>query len=341
MANLSQQFEIAGRRVGESCPIYVIAEAGVAHFGSEEKAYRLVDLAAAAGADAVKFQVFDVDALITPELQEWRERLGARQLPYSAFERIQEYCATRGITFFATAHDEPSLQFLTELQVPVYKVGSGEVGNWPYLRRVAESGKPVIFSTGMYRTEQVGAALEVIAEAANPDVAVLHCVTRYPTPPAEAALGNIPALRQRFGAITGYSDHTRGYHFPLAAVALGARIIEKHITLDYDVPDAQDWKVSCGPTDLGPFISELRELEQGLGQKAEGPSEAERENLVWASKSLVPIRDIGAGEVLEESSLTSKRPGTGIPPSSLAQVVGRRAKVALPRDRAIRWDQLA
>jgi N,N'-diacetyllegionaminate synthase len=215
------------------------------------------------------------------------------------------------------------------------------VGNWPYLRRIASLGKPVIISTGMYRQEQVADALDVFAAANNRDIAVLHCVTRYPVPPAEANLGRIAWLRDTFGAITGYSDHTRGFHFPLAAVALGARIIEKHISLDFDVPDAQDWKVSCGPHDLAEFIRQLRELEAGLGVGATGPTKGEQESMIWASKSLVAARDIRAGEVLAAVDLATKRPGTGIPPFDLSRVVGRPAARDLPRDTVITWEHLA
>jgi N,N'-diacetyllegionaminate synthase len=336
----ARQFTVADRTIGPDSPVYVIAEAGGAHVGSEDKALRLVDLAFDAGADAVKFQVFDVNALISKELPDWRERLAPRQLPYEAFVRIQAYCRHKGITFFATAHDEPSLEFLSSLDVPVYKVGSGEVGNWPFLQRVASQGKPLIFSTGMYRPEQVRQALDAVAAAGNDQVAVLHCVTRYPTPPEEASLGNIGLIRERYQVITGYSDHTRGFHFPLAAVALGARIIEKHITLDYDVPNAQDWKVSCGPSDLGLFISQLRELEAGLAVRDTGPTAGERESLVWAGKSVVPARDLPAGVALVAGDLTSKRPGTGISPSRLPELVGKVPKVALEKDRVLQWEDL-
>lgn len=333
--------DIAGRPVGADCPVYVIAEAGVAHFGSEEKAYRLVDLAANAGADAVKFQVFDVDALIASELPEWRERLASRHLPNEAFRRIQAYCKQKGITFFATAHDEPSLDFLVTLDVPVFKVGSGEVGNWPFLKRVASLGKPLIFSTGMFQRSQINDALNAVCKVGNQDVAVLHCVTRYPTPADEVSLGNMQWIRDNHHVITGYSDHTRGFHFPLAAVALGAKIIEKHITLDYEVPNAQDWKVSCGPDDLGIFIQQLREIESGLGARPTGPTAGELESLVWASKSLVPVRDIPAGSVLQPSDLNGKRPGTGISPSRIAEVIGKSTMEALMKDQVIKWEQLS
>src|SRR5688500_14692814 len=174
----AERFLIGRRLVGRGCPIYLIAEAGVAHFGSEGKALRLVDLAVESGANAVKFQIFDVNALIAPELTTWRARLGSRQLPYEAFARIRAYCLRRGITFLATAHDEPSLEFLSSLDVPAYKVGSGEVGNWPFLKRIASLGKPVVVSTGMYEEAQISDALNVLAESGQREVALLHCVTR-------------------------------------------------------------------------------------------------------------------------------------------------------------------
>lgn len=340
MTRFSTHFDIDGYTVGEGSPIYIIAEAGVAHFGSEEKAYKLVDLAAEAGANAVKFQIFDVDAMIAKELEDWKERLGSRQLPHQAFERIQRYCREKNITFFATAHDEPSLDFLISLDVPVYKVGSGEVGNWPYLTRVASLGKPMIFSTGMYSMDQIGEALDAVMVTDNTDVAVLHCVTRYPVPPEEASLGNIALIRDRFHVISGYSDHTEGYHIPLASVALGANIIEKHISLDFNVPNAQDWKVSCGPRDLGIFIRQVRQIDVAMGVRDSGPTEREKESLAWAGKSLVARQEIPAGSQITKDDLVSKRPGTGISPSQIENVIGRRAKVTLRSDDVIKWEKL-
>lgn len=336
----NKNFDIDGRAVGDGAPVYIIAEAGVAHFGSEEKAYRLVDLAAEACADAVKFQVFDVEAMISKDSQEWRARLGPRQLCYDAFERIQKYCQQKGITFFATAHDEPSLDFLDTLNVPVYKIGSGEVGNWGFVERVASRGKPVILSTGMYRQEQIGEALRAMVSTGNMDLAILHCVTDYPAAPNDIALGNIQMIRDRLGVVTGYSDHTAGYHIPLAAVALGARIIEKHITLDYNVPNAQDWKVSCGPDNLKTFVSQVRDIEAALTTRADGPTENEKRSLLWASKSLVTQREIAAGHVIKQADLCSKRPGNGISPSRIKEILGRVAKRTLPQDAVIKLEDL-
>jgi N-acetylneuraminate synthase/N,N'-diacetyllegionaminate synthase len=336
----ADRFLIGNRAVGRDCPVYIIAEAGVAHFGHEEKARRLVDLAVESGADAVKFQIFDVNALVAPELDTWRRRLGARQLPYDAFARIKAYCVERGIPFLATAHDEPSFEFLVSLDVPAYKIGSGEVGNWPFLKTIARQGKPVILSTGMYEPDEIGEALRMIADQGQRNVALLHCVTQYPTPPSDAALGRIPLLSQQFMTVIGYSDHTRGFHIPLAAVALGAKVIEKHITLDFDVPDAQDWKVSCGPADFPLFVRQLREIEATLEGRAAGPTAAERENKVWATKSLVTTRRIRAGAVVTDSDLTAKRPGTGVSPARLSDVVGKKSLVDLEPDVVLKWEHL-
>lgn len=335
----STRFAAAGRPVGQGAPVFVIAEAGVAHFGSLDKALRLVDLAADAGADAVKFQVFRAKDLVSSEAADWQRRLASRELPREAFADIRDYCAERGIPFFATAHDPGSLDWLDKLEVPFYKVGSGEVRNWPFLAEIARRGKPVFLSTGLYTQDDVARALEVFARAGNPDLAVLHCVTSYPTPPAEVNLRAMDAIRA-LGVITGYSDHTRGFHLPLAAAALGARVLEKHISLDFDVPDAQDWKVSCGPHDLKDFVDQVREVEAALGDGVKAPRPSEAAALEWARKSLVAARPIAAGAVIGPGDLAAKRPGTGIPPSELDTVLGRAAARDIPEDTVIQPEML-
>ncbi|MCB2181371.1 MAG: N-acetylneuraminate synthase family protein [Desulfobulbaceae bacterium] len=336
----NRQFSIDGREIGQDCPVYIIAEAGVAHFGSIDKAFKLVDLARQSGADAVKFQIFQVDELIAAESKEWRERLATRCLPHEDFYKIQSYCREQGITFFATAHDEASLEFLSKLDVPAYKIGSGEVDNWPFLAKVASLGKPVIFSTGMYTLAKVEEALNAIAETGNKDIALLHCITNYPAPADEINLRSIAELHKRFEVITGYSDHTRGIHFPLAAVALGAKIIEKHITLDYNIPNAQDWKVSCSWDDLPQLVEQAREIEKGLGTGAIGVSNTEMDNLAWARKSLVSAVDLKKGDILSTDKIICKRPGTGIAPSQLHSVIGKKINKHLAADTVIHWQDL-
>ncbi len=340
MTEFSSSVEIDGVRVGAGARCYVIAEAGVAHFGSLEKAFALVDLAADAGADAVKFQIFRAEDMISGAAADWRRRMASRELPYEAFAEIQAHARSKGITFFATAHDLPSLEFLDGLDVPAYKVGSGEVGNWPFVRAIAARGKPVIISTGMYDMEDVEAALEVLSDAGNPDVAVLHCVTQYPVPPQDVDLNAIAAIAERFGVIAGYSDHTRGTHIPLAAVAMGAKVLEKHIALDFDVPDAQDWKVSCGPDDLPHLVREVREIEAAFGSGRKAPVSAERQAAEWARKSLVAAATISAGTPIAPHMLTAKRPGSGIAPFEASKVVGRTAARDIAEDTIIGWDDL-
>jgi N-acetylneuraminate synthase/N,N'-diacetyllegionaminate synthase len=340
MSYFSQSFSIGHRRVGIDAPVFIVAEAGVSHFGSLEKAKRLVDLAVSSGADAVKFQIFKTGELISHESEDWIDRLRSKELPFEAFKEIQDYCKGQDILFFATAHDEPSLAYLEALDVPVYKIGSGEVENWPFLAKVASKKRPVILSTGMYSMAMVERALKVFKDTGNPEVAVLHCVTQYPTPPSEVNLRVIETIRETFHIITGYSDHTQGHHFPLAAAALGAKIIEKHITLEFDIPNAQDWKVSCSHHDLPVMIQQIREIEKGMGSGIKTVSQGEHKSLLWARKSLVAAVDIPADRVIERSMLCTKRPGTGISPASLEDVIGKISKVNIEKDTLLRWEQI-
>lgn len=336
----SKRFTVGDRDIGAGAPVFIIAEAGVAHFGSLEKAKALVDLAVSADVDAVKFQVYKTEELISKESEEWIERLKTKELPYEAFREIREYCARKEILFFATAHDEPSLECLESLDLPLYKIGSGELSNWPFLKKVALKGKPVILSTGMYALEDVRKALSVFIDAGNPDLAVLHCITSYPTPPSEVNLRAMETIHKCFDVITGYSDHTQGFHFPVAATAFGARIIEKHISLDFNVPNAQDWKVSCGRGDLSLMVRQIRDIEQGLGSGVKAPAKSEQASLSWALKSLVAAREISEGEVITEALLRVKRPGNGISPACIDDVIGKKAKVKILKDSLILWEHL-
>ena len=336
----AQCFNFADRPVGRGAPCLIIAEAGVAHFGDLDKALRLVDMAADAGADAVKFQLFQVDALIAASCREWRERLGSRRLDPEQFRVVRERCLERDIPFFATAHDEHSLDALDAMDVPAYKIGSGEVRNWDFVRLAASRGKPVILSTGMYSLDDVERAVEAVAETGNRELALLHCVTSYPTLPAEVNLRAMDTLAGRFGAVTGYSDHTEGIHFPLAAAARGARVLEKHISLDFDVPNAQDWKVSCDASSLASLVARVRQIEAGLGHGRKEPGPSEAASLEWARKSLVAARAIPAGTVIAPDMLAAKRPGTGIAPDLRRRVEGRAAALDIEPDTILTWDML-
>ena len=333
---------IDGKPVGADGKCFIIAEAGVAHFGDLAKAKKLVNLAVDSGADAVKFQTFDVDALITNEAPEWRERLGNRCLTSEEFVELKAYCDNKRITFLSTAHDEVGLETVKALDPPAFKIGSGELGNWGFMQKIADLGKPVILSTGMYSEEDVAKALKAIAGTKNNQVALLHCVTSYPTASADANIRLVARYKEKFGGVVGYSDHTEGATAVLGAVALGAKIIEKHIALDFNIPDAQDWRVSAGPDTFPKLVKRIRKLESCLGEGLQRViSDNEMKNREWACKSLVAKYALRRGQQLEADMLLSKRPGTGISPEHLSQVIGRELKVDLTKDSVIRWHHLS
>ena len=336
----AETFSISGRAVGGGARVFVIAEAGVAHFGDAGKAAALVDLAAEAGADAFKTQAFSTEALVSSRLPEWRERLKPKEVGFDFIARMKARCDERGIVFLCTAHDETVLPWLDALQVPAFKIGSGERGNAPFLSAIAARGKPIILSTGMYGMGDVTDALAALSRGGCREAALLHCVTSYPTPYDQVNLRAMEALRRVFPGPVGYSDHTGGGHAVLAAVALGAGIVEKHITLDFNVPNAQDWKVAAGPETFPALVRAIREVEAALGTAEKIPQPCEESGMHWALKSLVAARDLAAGTVLDAGMLAAKRPGGGIAPARLGDVIGRRLCRALSADDAVSWDDL-
>ncbi len=334
------RIQIAGRTIGPGAPVFIIAEAGVNHFGDLSKALALVDLAAAAGADAFKTQVFATDRLVSGTLPAWRERLRPKEITFDFLARMKEHCDQLGLIFLCTAHEESTLPWLDALQVPAYKIGSGERDNFPYFREVAARGKPVILSTGMYDLEKVRETLLVLADAGCRDLALLHCVTSYPTPYAQVNLRAMHALQEIFPGPVGYSDHTGGHHAVLAAVALGAAIVEKHITLDFNVPDAQDWKVSAGPEDFPLLVKHIREVEAALGSGVKAVQPCEAPALEWALKRLVAARNLAAGTVLEKDMFIAKRAGAGLTPVHLPAILGHRLNLDLSADEPLKWEHL-
>ncbi len=336
------RFSIAGREVGAGAPCLVIAEAGVNHFGSMEKAFRLVDMAVEAGADILKIQHFHTDRLIGDSAADWRDRMRSKELSEADILRIKEYCDQRDILFLCTPHDDWALRFLNdEIGLPAFKIGSGEVENWPFLAQVAQCGKPIILSTGMYRLEQIREAIQVLAENGCPALSILHCVTSYPAPPEAINLRVMDEIRAFFPGPVGYSDHTAGTAVPLAAVARGANVLEKHITLDRDVPNAQDWKVSCDPSNFATFVAQIREIEASLGCVEKNIGELEQNALLWARKSLHAATAIPAGRAIDPTMLVAQRPGKGISPAHLATIAGRSARRDIPAGAMIDWDMIA
>jgi N,N'-diacetyllegionaminate synthase len=320
----------------------IIAEAGVNHNGDMALARQLIEVAAQAGADMVKFQTFSADRLVTMSAgkADYQKRTtdGAEsqhamirrlELTHAMHEELIAHCRLRGITFFSTGFDQESVDMLAGFGFDRFKIPSGEITNLPYLRHVGGYRKPVILSTGMATVEEIGAALEVLAQAGTPRerITVLHCNTEYPTPMADVNLRAMLTLGDLFGVAVGYSDHTLGIEVPIAAVTLGATVIEKHFTLDRNMP-GPDHKASLEPAELAAMVTAIRNIEQALGDGIKRPSASEEKNKPIARKSLVARCAIRAGERFSEANLTVKRPGTGISPMRWNEVVG----LAAPRD---------
>jgi N,N'-diacetyllegionaminate synthase len=327
----------------------IIAEAGVNHNGDPTLARKLIDVAADAGADRVKFQTFKAGALVTASADKaaYQERLtGAQESQRAMLSRLElspalhrellVHCRARGIGFFSTGFDLDSVRFLAELGLESFKVPSGEVTNLPYLRLIGSYGKPVILSTGMCTLGDIEAALAALEASgtARAKITVLHCTTDYPAPYDEVNLRAMLTIRDAFGVAVGYSDHTLGIEVSLAAVALGASIIEKHFTLDRSLP-GPDHKASLEPAELTALVRGIRNIERAMGSPVKRPGVSESANLVAGRKSLVAACAIRAGEPFTEANLTVKRPGSGISPMRWEEVIGRRASRDFSADELI------
>lgn len=320
----------------QSC--FIIAEAGVNHNGRLDWAKKLVDTAASAGANAVKFQTFKAENLVTknaPKADYQVENTGSNEsqlemlkkleLPFEFHRVLKDYCFQKDILFLSTPFDFESLEFLDSLDLPFFKVPSGEITNIPFLERIAAKKRPMIVSTGMSTLEEVGQALKAIRGKGNEDVILLHCVSQYPANPREANLRAMLAMKEAFGLPVGYSDHTPGIEVALAAVALGACVIEKHFTLDKTLP-GPDHKASLDPRELAEMVRGIRVVESSLGSGKKEPAPCEADTRAVARKSLTAAEAIPAGSVLTEKMIAIKRPGTGLSPALFEQLVGRRTK---------------
>lgn len=333
---------VGSKRIGDSQPVFVIAEAGVNHNGSLDMARRLVDAAVDAQADAVKFQTFRADQLASPTAPkaEYQARLtGAGESQFDMLKslelseedhrNIQHYCDARGIIFLSTPFDEFSARFLATLNMPAFKIGSGDVTNFPFLDLVSAFGKPIILSTGMSYLSEVDEALRVIRTRTR-EIVLLHCVSSYPACPEQTNLRAMQTLASAFRVPVGYSDHTRGIEIPLAATAMGACVIEKHLTLDNNL-SGPDHQASLEPAEFRAMVAAIRKVEQALGDGAKIPVPAEMNTREVARRSLAASRDLPAGTRLDREMLIAIRPGTGLSPSQLNIVVNRTLKRSLAR----------
>ena len=315
----------------------IIAEAGVNHNGSIDTAKKMIDVAATAGADLVKFQTFKAEALVTQSADKAEYQKNLTDASESQFEMIKkleldrvaheeliQHCKQKNIQFLSTAFDHDSIDFLAEMNIPFYKIPSGEITNLPYLRHVASKGKPVFMSTGMSTLEEVRVAMDVLLEAGvkKDDINILHCNTEYPTPVEDVNLRAMLTIEKKLGVKVGYSDHTLGIEVAVAAVALGASVIEKHFTLNRTLP-GPDHAASLEPKELKAMVTAIRNIEQALGDGVKRPSPSEKKNIPLARKSIVAKKLINKGTTFSENNLTVKRPGTGISPMEWDKLLGR------------------
>ena len=317
--------------------VFIIAEAGVNHNGKPELAKELVDKAKEAGVDCIKFQTFKSENCVTSNAEKAAyqiqqtgagesqlEMLRKLELSFDDFIELKNYCEMQKITFLSTPFDLESIDFLANLGMEFWKIPSGEITNLPYLIKIAKTHKPVIMSTGMSNLDEIQEAFNLLQENGSGEITLLHCTTEYPAPYEDVNLRAMLTLKEKFNTPVGYSDHTMGIEVPVAAVTLGATIIEKHFTLDRNM-EGPDHKASLEPHELKAMVSAIRNVELAMGEGVKKPTPSEQKNIAVARKSIVASRNIKKGEVFTEDNLTTKRPGNGISPMRWYEVLGQRA----------------
>ncbi|WP_270975046.1 N-acetylneuraminate synthase [Campylobacter helveticus] len=327
--------------------VLIIAEAGVNHNGDLNLAKKLIEQAAKAGADVVKFQTFKAEDCVSIKAKKAKyqlentakdesqlEMIKKLELSREAHFELMKHCKKHGIAFLSTPFDLESVEFLRGLDLPYFKIPSGEITNFPYLKAVAKCKKKVLLSTGMANLAEIEAALEILRKNGTRDITLLHCTTEYPAPFEEVNLNAIKTLKEAFKLKVGYSDHTRGIVAALGAVALGAVVIEKHFTLDKTM-EGPDHKASLEPSELKELCEGIRTLEKALGNGIKKASKSEAKNKIIARKSLVAKREIQKGEKFSEQNLTTKRPGSGISAMRYEEYLGKRALKTYKKDELI------
>ena len=324
---------------------FIIAEAGVNHNGSIDLAYKLIDAAIDSGVDAIKFQTFKAEKLVSKsaemanyqkdnigKIESQLEMIKKLELSYQDFKQLNDYCITKGVLFLSTPFDLESIDFLESISMPLWKVPSGEITNLPYLEKIAETGKEVILSTGMATLKEVEDAIRVLDNCEK--LTILHCNTEYPTPMEDVNLFAMNTLKKTFSRNVGFSDHTLGIEVSIAAVTLGATVIEKHFTLDKNMV-GPDHRASLDPVELRAMVDAIRNVELALGSGVKEPSPSELKNIAVARKSIVAKVSIRKGEVFLTDNLTVKRPGNGISPMDWYSVIGKKALKDFDEDELI------
>lgn len=346
---MSKKVKIGDKHVGENEPVFVIAEAGVNHNGDIELAKQLIDIAVEAGADAIKFQTFKAKNVVTKNApkadyqvkntksdESQYDMIKKLELSEEEFRELYRYSKSKGVIFLSTPFDFESADFLEELGVPAFKVSSTDLTNLPFLEYLAEKKKPIILSTGMGTLGEIEEAINTIKNAGNKDIILLHCITSYPAKFESLNLRAIQTLKEAFKLPVGFSDHSPGIYAPIAAVALGAVVIEKHFTLDKNLP-GPDHKASLNPNELKEMISAIRLIEKALGDGIKRPTPEEEEIKKVARRSIVVKVDIPKGAIITKEMITFKRPGTGLPPKYHNEIIGKRARRDIRADELIYW----
>jgi len=320
--------------------VFIIAEAGVNHNGSIKLAYKLIDIATESGADAIKFQTFKAENFVirnTEKAEYQKQSDNSNESQFDMLKKLEldrddhknliEYCNKKGITFLSSPFDIESINLLIELNIKVYKIPSGEITNLPYLRQIGLLNKEVILSTGMSNLNEIGDALNILISAGTPKekITVLHANTMYPTPMKDVNLKVMQTIRDKFDISVGYSDHTLGIEVDIAAVALGASIIEKHFTLDKKM-DGPDHVASLDANELKSMVTAIRNIELAMGSEVKDLTDSEKPNIEIARKSIVAKKKIKKGEVFSSKNLTTKRPGSGMSPMKWDSIIGKVAK---------------
>jgi N,N'-diacetyllegionaminate synthase len=343
--------EIGDKNIGDGHACFIIAEAGVNHNGRLIRAKKLVDAAVAAGADAVKFQTFKAEGVVTDKAsiapyarKNIRENptqlqmIKRYELPYKEFKELKVYCDKKKILFLSTPHSFDAIDFLEDL-VPAYKFGSGDLTNIPALQYAARKHKPIILGTGMATLDEVRMAIRAIHDSGNHQVIALHCTTNYPCPLNEVNLRAMLTMQNTLNCQVGYSDHTVGITVPIVAVSLGAVLIEKHFTLDKTLP-GPDHVASLEPKELAQMVTAIRDINTILGSYGKKPTRSEKELMKLVRKSIVADQDIRKGVILRRDMLGIKRPGTGLSPAYLQQLLGKKTKKSIAKDELIRLNMV-
>jgi len=331
-----KKIKIGNKLISEEELCFVIAEIGINHNGKIDLAKQLIDVAKKSGVDAVKFQTFKTENLVTSENQ--LKLLKKVELGHEDFKELKRYCNKKKIIFLSTPHTEDAIDFLEPL-VPAYKIGSGDLTNLPFLEKVAKKKKPIILSTGMANLKEIKEAVKTIKKAGNNKIILLHCTTSYPCPLEDVNLRAMLTLKKEFNLPVGYSDHTLGILVPIMAVAMGAKVIEKHFTLDKNLP-GPDHKASLEPKEFKEMVKAIRNTERALGSEVKKPTRGEEKMKKFARKSIIAKTNIPKGEKIKKDMLIIKRPGIGIEPKYINKVIGKIARREIKKGSLIKFKDL-